>query len=857
MKKIALGGLLVAALACQAAAQGKLTEISASKSPAGVELSIKGNDLNEPKIMRVNGGSSFMLEFDAQLTGKPQTLNVKHAGVTSVQSTWYKSKPPKVRVHVKLDPNSKLRVLETGDGWNVMIGAPDKTAKAPATTPIEVVPADKAEGLVVGGKKGDIKHSSLPPIGGSAQAVAVGGGKPAYKPAPPKEKIVSLDFVNTDVVQILKALAMQANVNIVTSPEVKGNLTVSLGAVTITEALDLVTTLSGLRYAKVGKTFVVTGGDKFSETMRRIGADVQPSFETRVVPIFSGEGTQIKAALLKSMPMDGKRGNVEIALPSEEVSIAQKSNVGEMAANGNGEKKDEGTTLETKTAKQNGTKDPYVVLIGPSQQLNDLERMVKMVDNQICNALGIEVPTTSAMVRNMYRPKGSSAQGLLMAVAGSGAAQSNGQYRAKVGSVEMFATPGASISDQVIVLYGRETEVNMIMENLRSLDQVADSRGDYLVYDVKNLDPRALREELIVQVPGLSVSIPPASAGNTNLYRPDAIKTQGTETMGGTGVSTMGDQNAATQASQTSLSADSGNVTGITLPFQSMERNAVPMKLVLRGSRDQIQRALNYLEAIDTAPRQVALELRVMELSREEALRVGLDWSILTGGTVQSLRVDQGLGGPGVSTRLGFPGGGLADITATLDQISNRNNLIARPNLLAIDGRESEIFVGDVVRYIEQVQATQNGVTVTTGQVPVGVRLAVLPRIGGDGTVTMDLRPVVSTLNGFTPVPGGGQIPQTSLRVAQSTMLINSGETIAIGGLIQDQDRKRAGGIPILKDLPLIGHLFKRTDNSRIRTEIVFFLTAKVVDRTNRQNAAHPRSNDPATPKGPMGGIGQ
>ncbi|HZH98213.1 MAG TPA: hypothetical protein VEX38_04525, partial [Fimbriimonadaceae bacterium] len=709
MKKIALGGLLVAALACQAAAQGKLTEISASKSPAGVELSIKGNDLNEPKIMRVNGGSSFMLEFDAQLTGKPQTLNVKHAGVTSVQSTWYKSKPPKVRVHVKLDPNSKLRVLETGDGWNVMIGAPDKTAKAPATTPIEVVPADKAEGLVVGGKKGDIKHSSLPPIGGSAQAVAVGGGKPAYKPAPPKEKIVSLDFVNTDVVQILKALAMQANVNIVTSPEVKGNLTVSLGAVTITEALDLVTTLSGLRYAKVGKTFVVTGGDKFSETMRRIGADVQPSFETRVVPIFSGEGTQIKAALLKSMPMDGKRGNVEIALPSEEVSIAQKSNVGEMAANGNGEKKDEGTTLETKTAKQNGTKDPYVVLIGPSQQLNDLERMVKMVDNQICNALGIEVPTTSAMVRNMYRPKGSSAQGLLMAVAGSGAAQSNGQYRAKVGSVEMFATPGASISDQVIVLYGRETEVNMIMENLRSLDQVADSRGDYLVYDVKNLDPRALREELIVQVPGLSVSIPPASAGNTNLYRPDAIKTQGTETMGGTGVSTMGDQNAATQASQTSLSADSGNVTGITLPFQSMERNAVPMKLVLRGSRDQIQRALNYLEAIDTAPRQVALELRVMELSREEALRVGLDWSILTGGTVQSLRVDQGLGGPGVSTRLGFPGGGLADITATLDQISNRNNLIARPNLLAIDGRESEIFVGDVVRYIEQVQATQNG----------------------------------------------------------------------------------------------------------------------------------------------------
>jgi type II secretory pathway component GspD/PulD (secretin) len=86
-------------------------------------------------------------------------------------------------------------------------------------------------------------------------------------------------------------------------------------------------------------------------------------------------------------------------------------------------------------------------------------------------------------------------------------------------------------------------------------------------------------------------------------------------------------------------------------------------------------------------------------------------------------------------------------------------------------------------------------------------------------------------------------------------MFVNmrDGETIAIGGLILEQDRNSVSGIPILKDLPIIGRLlFSRTTTSRDRTEIVFFLTAKIVDEGNRSNAASPRTSENTLPD-PLG----
>lgn len=860
MNRLLLGSAMLA-MAGLAAAQSKLTDVQWSKVGEGLKVEVKGENLTQPKIIRVMGGRSYMLEFPAYLTGKAKKQTVNYAGVQFVQSGWFTGKPARVRVHLRLlDKDAQVKVDKTDYGYEVFVNHNPLDAdeivakKAPsADDPLPplsgmILPAPTTKDLLAANEALDgfpTKNTAPKPkvAAGKTNTVKT-DAEPTFQPTTYQgRRLVSLDMVNADVVQILKALAMQGNVNIVTSPEVKGNLTVSLERVTVEEALNLVTTLAGLKYARSGSTYVVAASSERLKSFSRVDDDS----ETRVVPIYSGEGTQIKAAVLKVVPMDGA-GSFDISLPSEDLTVQQSTAVGAAAGAAGGAAGDPGATVESKTAKDK-VKDPYVVLIGPKSRLDALEATVKRIDAQICQAMGIQVPTSNTLVRKTYSPRGTTAVNLLKTVAGSGYSNAS-PYSAKVGNVEVIATSEQTIGEQALTLRGRENEVQDLLAMLEALDTVAGGEGEYAMYDVKHLDPRSLREDLVAQFPGLQVTILPSAASNpalsvdTNQYRQNPDRLPGTQPPASTGGDAGGGQ--VTGGGGELLTPDNGSDWGLGMPFRRMEPFAYPMKIMLRGSKDKLDAAMRYLGVIDVAPKQIAIELRVMDLRKEDALKVGLDWNLLTGGSVQSLRVNQSVGGSSgtagnVTGAFGWAGGGALSVLASLDQLATDGNLIARPNLLGVDGRQTELFVGDIIRYIESIQSTQQGVTITTKELPVGVRLAILPRIGGDGQITMDMRPMVSTLTAFVDVPGGGSLPQTSLRIAQSTMNIKSGETIALGGLIQDSDVITEGGIPILKDLPIIGKLFSRTTKNKRRSEIVFFVTAKIVDEATRSDAAAPK----------------
>jgi len=882
MKKL-LFGLSLATLASIASAEGTLTGVEWTKVGDGLQVKVTGDDLAQPKVIRLLNGKSFMLEFDARLAGKAQTHKVNYGGVSTVNAYWFQARPAKVRVQIKMDGESKVNVNEVDGSWmvdintesftsveNVHIAKPNtlhETIINPLPAPVANFAAKRAEEnsklLTKSSSDNDemekaIALLTLPdgtPIPGNSAAnsnvkkpeVKVENKKPVvvkenYAPTQHRGQGVNLQFENTDVVLVLKALAMQTGANIVTAPDVKGQITVSLQNVSVEEALSLITSLSGLHYAKRNNTWIVAGT---SEGIRRLTAMAVNS-ETRVVPIYSGEGTQIKAAVLKSIPVDNN-GAFEMVLPSEQIAIQQTDVVGDTGAVGGATGGQTGaaaggTQVQQTTGTQSTTpkRDTYVVVIGPANRLDAIEHQIKAIDRGICSALGIEVPASTGMVRQSYYPKGTKAAFLLQALVGKPESQTFG----RVGTVEVSATPITSISDQVLTFWGRENEVRRMMENAMALDQVGDNNSDFMTYDLKFTDPRAAKQELETQFPGVQVSILPSSASTPNLFT-EKETSQSAGNGSASSTTTSGTQATTGEVTTEIVSNDS-----LSLPFAPYEKTSFPMKLVLRGNRDNLNKAMRYLSTVDVSPKQVAIELRVMDLTKEDARKFGLDWSLLTGGTVSSLRVSNGngavAGADGTATgRLGFPGGGVLDILGALDDSSNNRKLIARPNMLALDGRQSEIFVGDVIRYIEQVQASQNGITVTTKDLSVGVRLSVLPRIGGDGKITLDMRPVVSSLTGFTPVPNGGQLPQTSLRVAQQTSVVNDGETIAIGGLVQKRNIKNIGGIPLLKDLPIIGKLFSRETTSTLQTEVVFFLSVKIVDKEggNRGSAADPTTN--------------
>lgn len=724
--------------------EGQVENVFSSSIAGRTEVVIEGKGLGRPRLTRMLGGKLVAIEFRAGLTGRSRTLAVNAKGLKSVRVAWRSAKPKIVRVDLRVDKNAPLpSLVQDARGWRVAFGTTTlaQTAK-PASPKPESVGVRVAEevplvpGLVVGRKT---------PIGGFPSAGTYTFPKmdaipklntpvPAAPPMPkPEDMRVTLDFVNTDIVQILKALALQAGVNVVTAPEVKGSLTVSLHDVTVESALKLVTSLAAIDYCLVNDTYIVATNERMESVRRQVTGEAAPAVEASV-------------------------------------------------------------------------SEAYVV-------------------------------------------RGGKAADLVTAVAG--------KDKFQLGNVLLTATPALSASNQAIVLHGPAAEVARLKAVFEQIDKQGADGETFEIYEVRYVNPSALREDLIVAVPGLRATVAPAAAVNPQVYTQTKRMTDSSTVAGdlqrmGTGTESNGaaaggggtvSTNASAEAKAREDIRDVRNARGLMQPFSSFEAVGEPMRLVLRGTPEQIKLAKEYASKVDLAPKQIALELRVMELNQEDALKLGIDWSILrSSGTVKFLGVNQGnentADSPG--TISGALSGGIS-VLATLDQIASKRNVIARPNLLAIDGRESELFVGDVVRYIKSIQATQNGVTVMVDEERVGVRLAVFPRIGSEGQISLDLRPVLSYLRGFTAVPGGGQLPQTSERMTQATTVIKSGETIALGGLILDQDRKDVRGIPFLKDLPIIGQLFRRTDNSKQRTEVVFFLTAKEVTPADRGDAARPK----------------
>jgi general secretion pathway protein D len=749
-------------------AQGRIEHVSAAAVNGQAEVVVEGQRLGKPKVLSYRNGRILALEFHALMTRRATKILLNQGGVNSVRVRWRSAKPPVIRVDVALQPNAPApKVVADGARWKVTFAkaetpAPKNVRATSAKLIAQVEP--EIPGLTVGVRQplpdtmpmplpGPTLNALLPPIKPivTASVVAKEPAKvtlPSAPPAPRNQDVrVTLDFVNTDVVQILKALAMQSGVNIITSPEITGNLTVSLNDVTVESALKLVTSLAGAGYSMVEGTYIVATPLKLQTIYRQITGQPEPTPEASVTEVYPVHSYNADA-LVATVAGKGKDqvGNVTLTFTP--------TNVQEM---------------------------------------------------------GGGVQGMSTML-----------QGIVM--------------RGPAGEVKALR----DLFDKLLV---RGNEENLLE-----------------AYDVKYVNPEALREQMVTAVPGLRAVVAPPAAANPRAYRKGEAEAQGSKTSmvatakGGEG-GAGGEDNTFKDARAAEDVREVRNARGLTQPFTEYEPTGQPMRLVLRGTPDQIRQAREYAAKVDVAPKQVALELRVMELNREEALRLGIDWTIISGnGIVNVLRLNQGTGGSSDTPGTISSGNNLRPeseprteapnrVVATLDQISNRQNLIARPNLLAIDGRESELFVGDVIRYIASIQATQNGITVVTDEERVGVRLAVFPRVGDKGEISLDLRPVLSYLRGYIPVPGGGQLPQTSERMTQATTIIRSGETIALGGLIQDQDRRNVSGVPFLKDLPIIGQLFRRTDKSKVRTEVVFFLTAKVVDPETRPDAARPKED--------------
>jgi general secretion pathway protein D len=252
------------------------------------------------------------------------------------------------------------------------------------------------------------------------------------------------------------------------------------------------------------------------------------------------------------------------------------------------------------------------------------------------------------------------------------------------------------------------------------------------------------------------------------------------------------------------------------------------------------------LADIDVLPRQVLIEASILEVSLTDEFRMGVNWSVLTDhGRIQIIQTNAQNG----TVAPALPGAAITyidnNIEAAIDALRSKTNVrvVSAPKLVALDNRVARLQIGDQVPIAVQT-AQSNAAADAPRLVSIdyrntGVILEVTPRITGEDGVTLNVAQEVSAVSRTTT--SGIDSPTIQQRRFDSTLLLKSGGTVALGGLISSSAETGSTGIPILSNIPVVGQLFRSQTHDQHRTELIVLLTAKILSDQNSADDAAKR----------------
>ena len=278
-----------------------------------------------------------------------------------------------------------------------------------------------------------------------------------------------------------------------------------------------------------------------------------------------------------------------------------------------------------------------------------------------------------------------------------------------------------------------------------------------------------------------------------------------------------------------------------------------------------VRRYLNKIES--SLARQVLIEATVIEVNLNDEHRKGVDWSLFAG---DDENTTDSFGGTGLSwsqrlhgqsfpesingpqsvpsslLRIGGSRSGIGSLSATVDLLDQFGDvrILSRPQIIAMNNQSAVLKVVDNRVYfsVEIERNSRNEELEVSTQtrihtVPIGLVMNVIPFITEDQRIVLNVRPSISRILGFADDPnpelslGGVQnsVPEIQVREMESVLSVASGETVVIGGLMQEVSSYNDRGVPGVGNLPLIGKLFGRISSSRSKSELLVFLKPSIM----------------------------
>ncbi|HET9207192.1 MAG TPA: type II secretion system secretin GspD [Burkholderiaceae bacterium] len=395
------------------------------------------------------------------------------------------------------------------------------------------------------------------------------------------------------------------------------------------------------------------------------------------------------------------------------------------------------------------------------------------------------------------------------------------------------------------------------MASLRSLVQRLDQpltgpaagSGNIWVVHLKNADATKLATVLRAAFPG------PGGAGG-----------------GGSSSITSPTQQQQPQQQQAGIGGVGGGSTQATAPLSSsaqpstggfIQADPASNSLIITAPEPLYRQVRTMIEQLDTRRAQVYIESLIVEVIGDNAADFGFQWQGLLGkegdkyglfaGTnsqvagpsiIALTQTITGAGGgtttpatPGEGLNIGLLrnyGGtyALAAIARFLQSQTN-TNIVSTPNLITLDNEEAKIIVGSNVPFITG-QFTNTGVATTSPfqtieRKDVGITLRIKPQVGEGGTVRMQIFQEASSISQQVAPGTSNAGPSTDKRSIESTVVVDDGSILVLGGLIEDRFTDQKSKVPLLGDLPVVGMLFRSETRTRKRTNLMVFLRPVVL----------------------------
>lgn len=296
------------------------------------------------------------------------------------------------------------------------------------------------------------------------------------------------------------------------------------------------------------------------------------------------------------------------------------------------------------------------------------------------------------------------------------------------------------------------------------------------------------------------------------------------------------------------------------------ERKSLTKMLLITDIPPVIDQIKEMLEKIDIKPKQIMIEAKILEVSRDFLEDIGFEYSTQTVGasdiTIDGATGDEfGVGGRVISSSSGTPltpsifdspttnltpqtagmalvikklfGSKFEVIFRALEEDVN-SNLLSAPRIMTLDNQEATILIGEKypILTVTQSESTTTSTLSLDYYQDIGIQLNVVPQISGEDKINMIIHPAVTSFTQIVGTATSAAYPRIITREAETQVLMNDGETIIIGGLLKDYKKTSNIGVPFLSRIPFLGRLFRRDTEDVAKIELLIFITAYIVDES-------------------------